>query len=291
MRGAPATTLGSANLTLTNSVTNESWLNNSSNTLTLAGAITPLAAGTLILGGSGNINVTATTPASNTGLITKTGTGTPTWTSDINTTGNLTINDGVFFLNMTSTASSDMTNIAINNTAIFRVAGGAGLSGNSIITIAAGAAYQNNLTNDTISGLVGTGTVSTSLTTGTTSLNLSSTTNRTFDGVIQDNGAGKFAITKQNTNTVTLTGASTYTGGTIISQGTARLGLQRHRGQRPHGEHSFQQRRRHLRDHHKHRGSEPHRRGERERQPGPHRGHRLFRRQYHQPSRRAREAP
>lgn len=221
--GALATTVGSTNLGITLSAS-QTWLNNSANTLTVAGALIPLTSGTLTFDGPGNFSITATTPSSNASAITKNGTGTVTWTSDINTSGALTVNAGVFFLNLSSSAATDMTAINVNGTGTLRVAGGAGLSANSVITLASGATYDNRFSGDTISRLLGTGTVMNGTgTTGTTTLNLSSGTNATFDGVITDNGSALFAITKQGTNTVTFTGANAYTGNTTITQGTLAL--------------------------------------------------------------------
>ena len=46
----------------------------------------------------------------------------------------------------------------------------------------------------------------------------------TFSGVLQDGAAGKLALTKDGSDTLTLTGANNYTGGTTISGGTLQLG-------------------------------------------------------------------
>lgn len=223
--GAQNVMVGSTNLLSLATSGNQSWLNNSSSTLTIAGALIPATGNTLTLGGSGNINVTASTTSGNNSGITKTGSGTLTWTSDINTTGALNVDGGLLYFNMTGSASTDMATININNTAILRVANGGGLGSGAVVNVASGATYQNNFNADTIARLIGSGTVTTT-NTSATSLNLSSTTDAIFDGIIKDNASnssGKFAITKQNTNTVTLTGANTYTGPTTIQRGTLAL--------------------------------------------------------------------
>jgi len=219
---------GTTSLLGITTVGNQSWINNSTTgTLTIAGLLTPAAGTTITMGGAGNINIQATTPGGNTAAITKVGSGTLTWSSDINTTGALNINDsGTLIFNMSpSNAASDMLVINVNDTSTFHVTStSAGLNGSTVVTVAAGATYQNDLNNETVGALVGTGKVTTANTaSGTTNLNLSLTTDKTFDGTIADNGVALFAITKQNSNTVTLTGTNTYTGGTTIQRGTLAL--------------------------------------------------------------------
>jgi autotransporter-associated beta strand protein len=73
--------------------------------------------------------------------------------------------------------------------------------------------------NDTINGLSGTGTVSTS-TVGAKTLTVgSSNSSSSFSGVIED-GSGSINLIKAGSGTLTLSGTNTYTGSTTINAGT-----------------------------------------------------------------------
>ncbi|HQU41360.1 MAG TPA: autotransporter-associated beta strand repeat-containing protein, partial [Pirellulales bacterium] len=75
----------------------------------------------------------------------------------------------------------------------------------------------------TIGGLGGSGTV-TSGVAGTSTLSVGNNDqSSSFAGVIQD-GSGTVSFTKVGTNTLTLTGSNTYSGGTTISAGTLQVG-------------------------------------------------------------------
>jgi autotransporter-associated beta strand protein len=106
------------------------------------------------------------------------------------------------------------------------------LSGSGTISLAGGGATHSILGESSVSNLnatssialvVGQGSASGSITSGNITANngitLNSTSSYIFSGVLAGTN-----LTKQNTNTVTLTGANTYTGTTTISGGTLQIG-------------------------------------------------------------------
>jgi fibronectin-binding autotransporter adhesin len=133
-----------------------------------------------------------------TGPLTKTGAGTLTLTAANTYSGSTAISAGTLqagALNAFSSASAH--------------------------TVASGAALDLAGFNQTIGSLAGAGTVANTgagatLTTG------GDNTSTTFSGVIQD-GAGATSLTKVGTGTFTLSGANTYSGGTLLAAGTLRL--------------------------------------------------------------------
>ncbi len=100
------------------------------------------------------------------------------------------------------------------------------LSAGSAVTVAAGATLTLALS-ETAGSLSGAGTVTTLPIIGTTTLTTGgSGASTTFSGVIQDGfGFGTLlALSKAGAGVFTLSGANTYTGGTIISAGVLRIG-------------------------------------------------------------------
>jgi fibronectin-binding autotransporter adhesin len=97
-----------------------------------------------------------------------------------------------------------------------------GFSANSAVTVGAGTFLDLGGFDQAIGSLAGAGTVSNS---GAGKAMLSVGVNNAstlFSGVIKDDGPT--GLVKTGTGTLTLTGASTYTGGTVISAGTLQLG-------------------------------------------------------------------
>lgn len=93
------------------------------------------------------------------------------------------------------------------------------------VQVDAGGVLDFNGRNEAFNGLTGTGTVTNSAATASV-LQIGSYssfedlgTSSTFSGVIQD-GAGRMALTKAGTGTFTLNSANTYTGNTIVGQGS-----------------------------------------------------------------------
>ncbi|MFI5015686.1 MAG: autotransporter domain-containing protein, partial [Hyphomicrobiales bacterium] len=97
-----------------------------------------------------------------------------------------------------------------------------GFSADSAVTIGAGALLDLGGFDQAIGSLAGAGTVSNS---GAGKAMLSAGADNAstlFSGVVKDDGPT--GLVKAGTGTLTLTGASTYTGGTMISAGTLQLG-------------------------------------------------------------------
>ena len=116
------------------------------------------------------------------------------------------------------------------NNGVLRISGGNDrIFPTNVLTVnggdPAGGIFDLNALNQTVSGLAGgSGVVPgvvTNTTTGTGTLTVSGTS--TFDGNIQDGGAGKVvALTKSNNGTLALTGVNTQTGPTLITGGALR---------------------------------------------------------------------
>ncbi|WP_253252537.1 autotransporter outer membrane beta-barrel domain-containing protein [Variovorax boronicumulans] len=102
-------------------------------------------------------------------------------------------------------------------------------SGNGRLTVAAGATADLNGLSVQTTFLDGAGRIesqkagSAALTVGTSWLPPAPAGDSVFSGVIAD-GAGVVSLVKEAGNTLTLTGANTYTGGTTVAAGTLRAG-------------------------------------------------------------------
>ena len=87
-----------------------------------------------------------------------------------------------------------------------------------------GTMLLNAAGNTLIAGLTGSaGTVKPAAVAGAYNLTLDNSSDVTFGGTLIDN-TGTLALTKNGPSTLTLTGASTYSGGTTINAGTLRIG-------------------------------------------------------------------
>ena len=178
---------------------------------------------------------TASGVISGSGKLTKTGEGTATFTADNTYTGNTTISAGTLELGnggTTGAIAGDVTNnakLAFNraDTILFEGAisgtGSVEQRGTGTTRLAATNTYTGGTTisagtlelgnGGTIGSIVGNVANS-----GTLAFNRSDAT--VFDGVISGTGGAD----QRGTGTTTLTGANSYTGGTIISAGTLALG-------------------------------------------------------------------
>ncbi len=160
---------------------------------------------TFTIGGGGadlTINRNITNGAATTAGIIKEGTGTLTL-SGINTyTGNTTISTGAL--------------------SIATIGALAGWDTNGRYSVASGAtlAVYNAVSDASITTLLGT----TNFAAGSR-LGLDTTSgNRTYAGILTDTAQGALGLHKLGNNTLTLTGASTYTGATVVSAGTLQIG-------------------------------------------------------------------
>ncbi|MEK7781250.1 MAG: autotransporter-associated beta strand repeat-containing protein, partial [Verrucomicrobiota bacterium] len=91
-------------------------------------------------------------------------------------------------------------------------------SGNGDVSLASGATLDLNGFNDDINGLSGAGMLDNTGGNATLTVGLDND-GGAFTGVIQ----GAVALTKQGTNSLTLTGSSSHSGATIVAQGTVEL--------------------------------------------------------------------
>jgi fibronectin-binding autotransporter adhesin len=175
--------------------------------------------------GGGVVNVTegnTLTLASSTtgaGLFVKDGSGTLAITADPNNnTAGFLVNRGLLI--MQNASGSTDGPFVINDTATLRVTVADKLGDAHSVTVNSGGTYDIRA-NDTISQLLGSGTVTNGGAAGAT-LTVNSATNATFSGVMQ-NGASALGFTKAGANVVTLTGANTQTGTTTINTGQLRV--------------------------------------------------------------------
>jgi len=163
--------------------------------------------------------VPGTTPTSVNGILalTKTGTGTQVLSGPNTATGSLTVNQGEVDLNTSG-------NNAWSGNAV--VAGGTlkllqsnQLSDSRSLAISSGT-FDLGGFSETVGGFSGTGGVVDN--TGSTASTLffgSNNANGTFDGVIQNSGAGALSIVKQGSGTQVLSGVNTYSGTTTVADG------------------------------------------------------------------------
>ena len=180
-------------------------------TLTLGAAI---ATGAPVLGGDGDITISASTASISS--MTKVGNGLLKFTADPNQSGTFTIEGGTVELNHSGTVDC---NFVVNAGTTLRAVQ-ADMGDNYGVTL--NGTFDLRAT-DSIMYLVGAGTV-TKGTTGAATLtvgtNSGSSTNTTFTGVIQD-GTGQLAVTKTGNFEQIWTNANTFTGALNVT--TTRL--------------------------------------------------------------------
>ena len=123
-----------------------------------------------------------------------------------------------------------VSNATINNGGtLVRLSGGTDSIGDSTgVTVQVGGTFDvrgptaGTAKTETIGSLSGNGIVTRGIAGATTLTVGGGNQSSTFSGSIQ-NGSGQFAITKTGSGTLTLSGTSTYTGGTIINDGGGAL--------------------------------------------------------------------
>jgi autotransporter-associated beta strand protein len=214
--------LGNATVDLTvncgaiNLGTNQTWNIPAGRTLTTGGP-----------GSSGSVN----SPNNGNLIVTKTGGGvwTTSGTGDNGSTG-LIINGGTVNLDKASSSSPNVHSVGgpgltINSGGTARITGTGGdqIYDGASVTVASGGLFDLNGNREAFAGLNGSGVVDNAAADSAATLTLSNGTS-TFSGTIQNSGAGAtFALVKNGTGTITLSGNNTYTGGTTVSGGTLAL--------------------------------------------------------------------
>jgi len=121
-------------------------------------------------------------------------------------------------LNPTTTSETGGVKLGGNDRLPVGTALTLGVSSSSVMTFDLGGFNQ------TLGSLATAGTVAQAIVTssaGPSTLTISGTNSSTYAGLL----SGNLALAKNNTNTLTLTGANTYTGNTIITGGTLKLGV------------------------------------------------------------------
>jgi fibronectin-binding autotransporter adhesin len=201
------------------------------------------------VGGTGNLTLTSLRSGRNivlsgsvnhTGILT-----TGSQTSNTIVSGNIGSNvtnvsangNGVLTLSGTNSYTGNSTITGGNSgTAILRVGSNSAIVSTSTITLNSGTNASTsrfdlgdgaNSFSATIAGLLNSGTrqgrsvvTNSSSGTGTGTLTINPATANTFSGLIQDGTTAKVAISVGGADTLTLSGANSYTGGTTVSSGT-----------------------------------------------------------------------
>jgi len=193
----------SASRTFSNDLT----VANFGNSTTLGGNNT----GTTTFSGNLTLNKDAT--------LTEAGSGTVIFSGNISGTSNLTVT-GSGTVQLKGTNDTNLGNVTISSGTL-SIAGGSALGANSTVTIDSGANLATTA-NETIGTLTGAGNVTLSnavvLTVG------ANNQNTTFSGIAQGGNANS-GLAKTGTATLTLNGASNYTGPTTVNSGTLLLDL------------------------------------------------------------------
>ena len=213
--GAQPVTVGSANLGLALG-TNSSIINNSGGLFTIGGALNT-AGNALIFDGTSATTVSGI--ISGAGALTKNGAADLNFNGVNTGTGAITVNGGKIVVGAAAKIAGAAA-VNINSGGTVQITGGTNaIDDGSVVTVnAGGMLLLNGGATETIARLAGAGLVDRTVA-GNQVLTVSSTTSNAVSGIIQNTG-GTLALTKTNTNTLTLSGtSSTYTGATIINRG------------------------------------------------------------------------
>lgn len=230
-----AGTWSSTNLNWSNGVTDVGWTVGTDN------AIFASTAGTVALGENITVNnitlgtsyiISGGTGASTltvNGVVTNGGTA--TITSKLGGTNGFT-KAGAGTLVLQNAAANTYTGNTVIQAGILQARNSGALTSGTTVSIGTGAstATLDVRASQTIAGLTTGGTglasVTNNNTTGTTRLTIGGTApDTTFSGTLKDGDATKFlGITKSGANTLTLTGINSFSGSTIVSGGTLKLG-------------------------------------------------------------------
>lgn len=201
-------------------LTGDTRVQSDAGTLTMSGGVSGNY--DLNVGGAGNITMSgAITTGANT--LTKDGAGTVTLSGGgANTfTGDATVNAGTLILGKTAGVNAIAGDLYIGDgagTDTVQLTASNQIADASVVNLASSGVWDLNNFSETISGLNSVSTAS-QVQLGTGTLTVNSFENSSFAGVISETGA----VVKQGANTLTLTGANTYTGTTTVSAGVLNI--------------------------------------------------------------------
>ena len=230
------TKAGAGTLTLTGTNTYTGGTSISSGTLQIgnggtSGSILGDIANSAVLAFNRSDALTYAGVISGTGSLTQAGTGTLTLSGTNSYTGGTTISSGTLQIGNGGTSGSITGNVLDNGTLTFNrsdavtfagaISGTGSLTkaGSGILTLTGANSYTGGTT---VSGgtLVGNTTSLTGSIIDNAALVFNQTTTGTYSGTISGTGS----LTKTGAGTLILTGTNTYTGGTLISEGTLQIG-------------------------------------------------------------------
>ncbi len=184
-------------------------------TLTLSGAggdVAITTTGAFTVGGAGNTTINSNITGSSGAILNKTGVGTLTLAGSNTYSGATNIKNGTLVLGVSNSMNSAATvtlGDSSNNNGVLKLAGFSQTL-SSIVTTGGG-------TGNRVTG--GSSLLST--------LTINNTSPSTFGGILGGSGSNdnNLTLTKSGTATLTLSGISTYTGGTTIAGGTLAISL------------------------------------------------------------------
>ncbi|MBL7856590.1 MAG: autotransporter-associated beta strand repeat-containing protein, partial [Cyclobacteriaceae bacterium] len=206
--------LGANNVTSVGAVSMNGTSITGSGILTLAGNVTNIAGGTqatisapIALGGATrtfNVNDGAAVPdlllsgiVSGTGGILKAGAGSMNLAAVNTYSGSTTVSTGILRIASTGGAIPD----------------------GSALTIAAGSTFDLNGNDEAVGSIAGAGTITSSASGSMTLTTGGDNNNTVFSGIIQNGSATLVSLVKNGSGTLTLSGANTFTGGTLLNAG------------------------------------------------------------------------
>lgn len=182
----------------------------------------PAFTGTLsgILGGSGDLKFSPSTCG-----VTIGGASSNTLTGTVTVQSNYSSDaDNTLTLAKTGGATAIAGNLTLTRKAVVAWGGNEQIA-DAVVPFLDGATtkFQLNNHSETLGGITGTGIVeNNAVAAGTSTLTLNVTSADAFGGVLRNNsgsGSGVLALTKQGAQTLTLSGANTYTGNTTVGAG------------------------------------------------------------------------
>ncbi len=194
----------------------------STGTSSLAGDF--LGGDNIAIGGEGSLTLTGVISST----VTKVGSGTLTFAGTQANAASAVVQEGKVVLAKDS--SDDVSAIGygltVGSGTIAQLAGTGGnqIAYGAIVDVQSGATLDFNGRNESISTLTGEGTVTNTAASTTSIITLGENDEDSdFSGTLQD-GAGALALEKTGSGTLTLTGANTYSGGTVVNVGTVAAG-------------------------------------------------------------------